>query len=163
MDRRAFCHQLIGAGVVTGFWSSLAEAAPAVSATSGADKVHWQKSLKSALKMALQQNKPMMIVFGANWCSFCRKLNRETLADKRVAGLIEREFIPVYLDFDKEAKIAKVLEVERLPCTVFLTPQADLLLRTEGYANAKDFQAAMTNALEKKSEIQQVRGAGSPR
>ena len=113
--------------------------------------------------MALQQNKPMMIVFGANWCSFCRKLNRETLADKRVAGLIEREFIPVYLDFDKEAKIAKVLEVERLPCTVFLTPQADLLLRTEGYANVKDFQAAMTNALEKKSEIQQVRGAGSPR
>ena len=113
--------------------------------------------------MALQQNKPLMIVFGANWCSFCRKLNRETLADKRVAGLIEREFIPVYLDFDKEAKIAKVLEVERLPCTVFLTPQADLLLRTEGYANAKDFQAAMTNALEKKSEIQQVRGAGSPR
>lgn len=163
MDRRAFCHQLIGAGVVAGFWSSLAEAAPAVSATSGADKVHWQKSLRSAQKMALQQNKPMMIVFGANWCSFCRKLNRETLADKRVAGLIEREFIPVYLDFDKEAKIAKVLEVERLPCTVFLTPQADLLLRTEGYANAKDFQAAMTNALEKKSEIQQVRGAGSPR
>jgi len=163
MDRRAFCHQLIGAGVVTGFWLSLAEAAPSVSATSGADKVHWQKSLKSAQKMALQQNKPMMIVFGANWCSFCRKLNRETLADKRVAGLIEREFIPVYLDFDKEAKIAKVLEVERLPCTVFLTPQADLLLRTEGYANAKDFQAAMTNALEKKSEIQQVRGAGSPR
>ena len=163
MDRRAFCRRLIGTGVVTGFWSSLAEGAPAVSATSGADKVHWQKSLKSAQKMALQQNKPLMIVFGANWCSFCRKLNRETLADKRVAGLIEREFIPVYLDFDKEAKIAKVLEVERLPCTVFLTPQADLLLRTEGYANAKDFQAAMTNALEKKSEIQQVRGAGSPR
>ena len=157
MDRRSFCHKLVGSGIIAGTMVSLIDAAQIASAATGATKVQWQKSLKAAQKLALQQDKPMMVVFGASWCTFCHKLDRETFADKRIASFIEREFIPVHLDFDKEPKVAKILEVERLPCTVFLTPQADLLLRTEGFANPKDFQTTLTSVLDKRTEIQQVR------
>ena len=160
MDRRTFCQQLIGSGMVVGSLSSLVEAG---TPTTGSSKVQWQKSLKSAQKLAIQQDKPMMIVVGASWCTYCHKLDRETFADKRIATFIEREFIPVHLDFDKEAKVAKILEVERLPCTVFLTPQADLILRTEGYANVKDFQSTLSSVLDKRTEIQQVKASMTPR
>lgn len=159
MDRRTFCHQLVGSGILVGSWATLAHAAPPA-AGGAAAKIQWQKSLKAAQKLAIQQNKPLMIVFGASWCTYCHKLDRETFGDKRIAAFVEKEFIPVHLDFDKEHKIAKILEVERLPCTVFLTPQADLLLRTEGYANVKDFQLTMSSVLDKRSEIQQVRASG---
>ena len=159
MDRRTFCHQLLGSGVIVGSMGKLIDAAPVVSAASSGAKVPWQKSLKAAQKLALQQDKPMMVVFGASWCTYCHKLDRETFADKRIAAFIEREFIPVHLDFDKEPKVAKILEVERLPCTVFLTPQADLLMRTEGFANAKDFQTTLASVLDKRTEIQQVRAS----
>ena len=161
MDRRTFCHQLAGSGVLMGILANFADAGPPT--PSGTTKVGWQKSLKTAQKLAIQQDKPLMIVFGASWCTYCHKLDRETLADKRIASFIEREFIPVHLDFDKESKIAKILEVERLPCTVFLTPQADLLLRSEGFANVKEFQSTMSAVLDKRTEIQQVRGSASPR
>lgn len=158
MDRRTFCHQLVGSGILVGSLASLAQAAPPAGGAAGS-KIQWQKNLKTAQKLAIQQNKPLMIVFGASWCTYCHKLDRETFGDKRVSTIVEQEFIPVHLDFDKEHKIAKILDVERLPCTVFLTPQADLLLRTEGYANVKDFQTTMSAVLEKRSEIQQVRGS----
>lgn len=156
MDRRTFCQQLVGSGIVCASMTQqlLAELP---GAGSNASKVKWQKSLKTAQKMALQQDKPIMIVFGASWCTFCHKLERETLGDRRTAAMIERDFIPVHLDFNKEEKVAKILEVERLPCTVVLTPQADLLLKFEGFAEPKEFQASLASALEKRAEIMQVR------
>lgn len=105
----------------------------------------------------------MLVVFGASWCTYCHKLERETLADKRITSLVEREFIPVHLDFDRDSKIAKVLEVEKLPCTVVLSPQADLLNKLEGYAQFKEYHQALQTALEKRAEIQQVKAAESTR
>jgi thioredoxin-related protein len=163
MNRRQFCHQLVGSGVLFGSLTSLSDAAPPRTAPVGASRLQWQRSLKAAQKLALQQDKPIMIVFGASWCTYCHKLERETLADKRVVAFIEREFIPVHLDFDKEAKVARILEVERLPCIVILTPEADLLLRSEGFTEAKEFQSTMTSALEKRAEIQQVRASSASR
>ena len=86
-------------------------------------------------------------------------VSRRKLGIVGVVALIERDFIPVHLDFDKDSKIAKILEVERLPCTVFLTPQADLLHRTEGFANVKEFQSTLSTALDRRSEVQQVRAS----
>ena len=164
MNRRTACHRMIGSCLALGSISNILQAAPRIApaGTTGTSKLQWQQNLKGAQKLALQQNKPMLIVFGASWCTYCHKLERETLSDRRIVNFIEQEFIPVHLDFDKDAKIAKILEVERLPCTVILTPEADLLLRSEGFAVPKDFQATLSSALEKRSEIQQAR-ATTPR
>lgn len=159
MDRRSFCQQILGSGIAVGSLLSqvYAESTLPGHAATGHSTVKWQKSLKTAQKLAIQQNKPIMIVFGASWCTYCHKLERETLAEKRTAAMIDREFIPVHLDFNKEEKVAKILEVERLPCVVILTPDADLLMKYEGFAEPKEFQATMSAALEKRDEIQQVR------
>ena len=161
MDRRGFISQVVGSTSAFALLANplFAEPPHAGAGAAGDSKLKWQKNLKTAQKLAVQQDKPMMIVFGASWCTYCHKLERETLNDKKTAALIEREFIPVHLDFDKEPKIAKILEVERLPCTVILTPEADLLVRSEGFADAKEFQSTLNSALEKRAEVQQVRAS----
>lgn len=156
MDRRRFCLELLGTGIALGGLAHVAGAAPPPGGQT-AQKIQWNYSLKVAHKLALAQDKPLLIVFGASWCAYCHKLERETLGDKRIAAVIERDFIPVHLDFDRDVKIAKILEVERLPCTVILSPQADLLLKHEGYAEYKEFQQSLHSALEKRDEIQQAK------
>ena len=96
MDRRGFCQTLLGSGLTLGGLSAIA---PAEAADSGAapQKLVWHKSLKPAHKLAIETDKPLLIVFGASWCHFCHKLERETLADKRMVAAIERDFIPVRL------------------------------------------------------------------
>ena len=162
MDRRHFCLSLLSSGVALNCSAKLAEAAPPFTVPP-TQKIRWNYSLKAAHKIALEQDKPLLIVFGASWCTFCHKLERETLGDKRITALIERDFIPVHLDFDRDAKIAKILEVERLPCTVILSPQADLLLKHEGFAQYKEYNQSLHSALEKQAEIQQVQATETSR
>lgn len=77
-------------------------------------------------------NRPLLITFGADWCEFCRKMDNETLADPAIAQYVNQSFVPVKLDIEKDARIARILEVKRIPCTIALTPQADLLGRMTG-------------------------------
>ena len=156
MDRRRFCLEMLSTGAAFGGLASFAVAAPP-STGSATKPIQWNNSLKAAHKLAIEQDKPLLIVFGASWCTYCHKLEREALSDKRITTVVERDFIPVHLDFDRDSKIAKVLEVEQLPCTVILTPQADLLLKHEGYMEYKECRQTLQKSLDKRAEIQQVR------
>lgn len=149
MDRRQFVGQVLGTAVVAGLGGNAAW---------GADvKLKWQTSLKTAQKAAIDDNKLLLVVFGASWCTFCHKLERETLADKKIVALVEREFVPVHLDFDRDSRIAKLLDVEQLPATVVLTPQADLLLHLIGFLDAKKYERSLQSALVKRAEIAQAK------
>lgn len=95
--------------------------------------ITWQSSLKAAHKLAREQNKPMLLVFGAEWCGYCKKLEKTTLENPQLAKYINSTFVSVHIDVDDEEKIAQILEVKSLPCTIVLSPGADLLGRFEGY------------------------------
>lgn len=153
MDRRGFCMTLLGSGLGLG---TLASVASAESAALPIQKLKWHKNLKAAHKLSIETDKPLLIVFGASWCHYCHKLEKETLADKRLVAAIERDFIPVQLDFDRDAKVAKILEVEHLPCTVVLSPEADLLQKSEGFKDYKGYVKVLQASLEQRSAIRQV-------
>ena len=153
MDRRDFCITLLGSGLSLGWFGTALAADPAGVSV---QKLKWHKSLKAAHKLAIETDKPLLIVFGASWCHYCHKLERETLSDKRTVALIERDFIPVQLDFDRDSKVAKILEVEHLPCTVILSPEADLLQKAEGYKDYKSYAKVLQASLEQRTAIRQV-------
>ena len=162
MDRRRFCLELFGLSIA---WHQLARvgaAAPPLPAIA-TPKLRWNTNLKAAHRQAIEQDKPLLIVFGASWCSYCHKLERETLGDKRMIAAVERDFIPVHLDFDRDSKVAQILEVERLPCTVVLSPQADLLMKHEGFSAYKEYRQTLQSALEKRADIQQIKSTASAR
>lgn len=156
MDRRSFCQKLASSAILTGCFAEISRAETSRLPGSSTQKIKWQPNLKSAHKLAVKQDKPMLIVFGANWCTFCHKLERETLTDRQTVALIEREFVSVHLDFDKEQRVAKILEAESLPCSVMLSPDADLLARAFGFMEPKEFRAKLSEALEKRAELQQA-------
>ena len=104
MNRRRFCLELLGVSVVCHTLTPVIQAAPPL-APLATPKLRWFQNLKTAHKLAVQQDKPLLIVFGASWCTFCHKLERETLGDKRMIAAVERDFIPVHLDFDRDAKV----------------------------------------------------------
>ena len=88
--------------------------------------------------------------------TFCHKLQRETLGQKDMIAFVEQQFIPLLLDYDKDKTAAKVLEVESLPCTVILSPQADLLTRFVGYAKADSYRGTLQLALDAQQKLAQT-------
>lgn len=133
-----------------------------LSAEPATKSVAWQSDLKAAQKQAVRTGRPMLIVFSADWCTHCGRFEKNTLGNATMAGFINREFVPVHLDFDKQQETAQVLEVEALPCTVILSPEADLLGRVVGAKAPKDYWEALQDAKDEQARIRQARfAAGS--
>lgn len=152
MDRRQF---LLTSGALLGIGT--VATAPAWALTAN-PKIKWHNNLKAAYKVARAQDKPLLILFSASWCTYCHKLIRESLSDKKMVAFVEQRFVPVLLDFDKDNAIAKVLEVESLPCTVILSPEADLLSQFNGFHKTAAYRESLQVALDKREElIQQTR------
>jgi thioredoxin-related protein len=122
--------------------------------------VRWQKDLKSAHKLAVSQGKPILIVFGAEWCTYCHKLEKNVIDQPETAAYINANFVAVHLDADREKRIVEILEVDSLPCTVVLSPNADLLGRYTGYADARKFNANLAKSQQAFQELQTAAASG---
>jgi uncharacterized protein YyaL (SSP411 family) len=138
---------ILTAGVI-GLWAAV------IIGADPAAGVHWQKDLKTAHRLATAQNKPILIVFGAEWCTFCHKLERNVINQPEMAAYINAHFVAVHLDADKDRKVADLLEVDSLPCTVVLSPNADLLGKFKGYFDTAKYTAHLAKAQEAYRELQ---------
>lgn len=135
---------------------SAAEPAAPIGAAPG---VEWSPNLKAAHKLAVRDNKPLLLVFGADWCHFCKKLENESLAHPALANYINTTYVPVHLDFDKDERAREILKVERLPCTILVTKDAEILDRFEGYMPAAEVYRKLAAA--KQVHMQLVEAAGT--
>lgn len=125
--------------------------------------VKWHDNLQSAHKAAIAQNKPILIVFGADWCTYCKKLEKETLNNKEMSAYINETFVPVHLDFDKEKRVSELLEIKSLPCSVVVNSDAELLGRIEGYLASGAYQEKLTAAHRQFRPVQASSQVPAPR
>ncbi|WP_417849680.1 thioredoxin family protein [Thalassoglobus sp.] len=137
--------------------STTSQAAPPFSFSQQAEpELNWQSDLQAAHKVATAQNKPMLLVFGADWCHYCKKLERETLNSKELSAYVNQSFVPVHIDVDKDKKVAQILKVSGLPCTIVLSPNADLLGRIDGFHTASPFHKQLEAARMKHQVVQRA-------
>ena len=54
--------------------------------------------IKDATVQAARENKRVLLLFGANWCPWCRRLHQALSSDPRVSERLRQHFILVYLD-----------------------------------------------------------------
>lgn len=96
--------------------------------------LQWQTDVQRALWQARQQRKPLLVVFGAPWCRFCKKLEQETLAHPPLADYLNRQYVPLHVDVDQQPELAKQLGVKSLPATVLLGPDVRYWGTVGGFA-----------------------------
>jgi thioredoxin-related protein len=132
--------------------SSPAKSSPLSSPTTKAPKsapgVQWLDDLETARRASVATGRPMLIVFGGQHCVFCKKLDKEVFTHPVLARYINAAFIPVHLDFEKNSRAAKILEVKSLPTSVILSSEADLLGSIEGFVATREFAEVLHKSIE---------------
>jgi thioredoxin-like negative regulator of GroEL len=139
------------AAVLVCGWTAFAAEPPA-------GGIKWQTDLNVAHRLSQQTGKPMLFVFGADWCTWCKKLEKTTLTDRELVAYINANFVPIHIDADRDPRVVQILEAEGLPCAVVLSPNADLLGRIEGFRDAAAYRTALATAKQGKTAILPVAG-----
>ena len=86
-------------------------------------KINWEPYSENALSQAIQQHKPVIIDFSAEWCEACHELDKHTFTDNQVQTLSER-FVMLKVDATETTnevqQISKKYNVVGLPTIVFI-------------------------------------------
>jgi thioredoxin-related protein len=105
-----------------------------VGAISGHAAERWGTSIAQAQTQAKQENKLVMIDFtGSDWCSWCKKLDREVFSTSQFKQYAAQNLVLVEVDFPQgkpqsaEVKaqneaLAKKYDVEGFPTIIVLSP-----------------------------------------
>jgi thiol:disulfide interchange protein len=109
----------------------------------------WSPSYQVALHQAAELTRPVMVDFYTDWCGWCRRLDRTTLADGRVRRALER-FVLVKLNAEKEgSEAADRFGVRAYPTVVFLNAAGQEVGRIPGYLEADGFLQELEEVLKK--------------
>ncbi|MCD4722730.1 MAG: thioredoxin fold domain-containing protein [Desulfobacula sp.] len=103
-----------------------------------ADEIKWN-TYEEGLSLAEKQNKKIFINFHAAWCTFCKKLKKTTFKNQKVIEYLNKYFINISVNSDKEKNTAKKFGVRGLPTLFFLKPNSNMITGRPGFLDAELF------------------------
>ncbi len=90
-----------------------------------------------------------VVVFGADWCGFCKELEQTTLADPRVIKRL-RGYGAIHVNVDENPDVAMAARVQGLPTVVFIDGDCREMGRVMGYKDPEAFLKVLDKVEEMK-------------
>jgi thiol-disulfide isomerase/thioredoxin len=108
----------------------------------------WESNFDVAMKRAVAEKKPVMVMMTATWCGWCKKLEKDTLDDPWVKHFLSN-FVIVQAYEDK--KVEKKYGQNGYPTLVFIDFDGVEVHRIVGYKQTVPFLADCVKAMNKLS------------
>ena len=112
--------------------------------------ITWTEDFDAGKSKALTQGRPLLVDFGADWCSACQEIERDVLSDPRVVAEAQR-FVAVRVDLSTEkatdAKWAllKGYDQPGLPLVVLHHSDGSEAVRVTGMLESDEFLEMMAD------------------
>ncbi|UCH89570.1 MAG: thioredoxin family protein [Thermoplasmata archaeon] len=118
---------------------------PSNIAAEEAGEIAW-KSYQNGMADAEYNDKPVIIDFYTDWCTYCKVMDETTYKDERVINK-SKLFVCIKVDGDTNKDLVEQYGVEAYPTTFFLMPDGAVISRLGGLVYADPFLAEMDKAL----------------
>jgi tetratricopeptide (TPR) repeat protein len=112
-----------------------------------AQEVEWRTDYNKARQEASDKGRPLILDFGTENCFYCRKLDATTFREPAIVTLLNKSFVPLRIDANREAGLAEALRVERFPTLVIAAPNGKILAVQEGYVDGLRCNELLQRAL----------------
>jgi len=87
--------------------------------------------------------------FTAEWCGYCKKMEKETFTKPNVADAVNQNFVPVLVDADKHEALVEHLQIKGLPAMLIVSPEMVILEKISGYQTEEKLMPKITVGLAK--------------
>lgn len=105
---------------------------PADSAIPIGAPIKWY-SYEEGMKLGKEQQKKIFLSFYADWCHFCKQMDKNTFTDSRVIAYMNEKFIAIKVNTDKNMPIAVKYSVKGLPVFWILNEEGTAIGQQPGY------------------------------
>src|SRR4051812_16617771 len=119
-----------------------------MTANASAQEVKWRHDYAAARKEAAAAGKPMVLDFGTEACTWCKKLDATTFRNPAIVSQLDARFIPVKIDAEREAKLTEAVKVDSFPTLLLVSADGKILARHVGYADTTQMAAFLAKAPE---------------
>lgn len=92
----------------------------------------------TALDLSKKTSKNVYVLFSADWCTWCKKLQKDTFGDSQVKQKMNG-YILCYVDTDKQRDIANKYNVSGIPHYVVVGPTGNTVKSGSGYKAPQEF------------------------
>lgn len=109
----------------------------------------WHQSADSAFAEARKSGKPVLVDLFAEWCGWCKTMEREVFTQARFQTYAER-FVLLRVDVEDGAsgsELQRRFRAESLPTLLLLDPKQSLLGKIEGYLETDRLIARLDSEL----------------
>lgn len=124
-------------------------------------KIQWVDSPATAVKQHNDTGQPLLIYVTADYCGYCRKMERETWTDPKVSKRIQESVIALKVDAEKYPELVQRLEVQGLPATLLFDSEGHLMQRLSGYSRTSKVIELLDSIPENRPA--RARAVGAPR
>ena len=107
-------------------------AGAAASAQAAADKIEWH-TYDSGMARSRFEKKKVFLHFYADWCTYCAEMERKAFKDPAVIAALNRNFIPIRVDTERDQQTATLYRVKGLPDTWFISESGEIIGHRPGY------------------------------
>ena len=98
-----------------------------------AAEIPWSTDIESSLQLAASKGRPVLMEFTADWCVFCKKMEKNTFPNPEVAARISRNFVAVRVEADQLKDLVKDLGIKGLPAILIVSPDLKVIKRISGF------------------------------
>ena len=111
-----------------------------------AQDVKWRHDYSAARKEATASGKPMLLDFGTEACTWCKKLDATTFRNPAIVAALNDHFIPVKIDAEREAKLTEAVKVDSFPTLLLVSADGKIVGRHVGYADVAQMNGLLAKA-----------------
>ncbi|MEX0977337.1 MAG: thioredoxin family protein, partial [Pirellulales bacterium] len=112
-----------------------------------AEEIAWSTDVRAAWQTAQSANRPLLVFVTSSHCSYCRKMQSDTLSSPAVARQVQDSYVPVMVNADDSAGIAAQLKVSGVPATFLVLPDGRIADRVDGYVSAAKLQTKLDSVV----------------
>jgi uncharacterized protein YyaL (SSP411 family) len=92
-----------------------------------AHEIEWRPWGRAAFSEARRLQRPVLLSLSAVWCHWCHVMDETSYSDSRVIDRVNRSFVPIRVDNDRNPDVNRRYNMGGWPTTAFLTPGGQIV------------------------------------